>query len=171
MLIVVAIILIATFDWNRLKPTINQKVSAELNRPFAIRGDPGVVWERQKQETGWRSWVPWPDVHAEDIILAITGYSRSHDGGSATRRGNAGRLALLTKTVWLPWIKLEKPDARLIRLSEKNNNWTFNLANDDNKDANAKPSVWSFRLDNILSPIKGGSPLMTSKQSGSGDFC
>ena len=59
-------------------------------------------------------------------------------------------LALLTKTVWLPWIKLEKPDARLIRLSEKNNNWTFNLANDDNKDANAKPSAWSFRLDNIL---------------------
>ena len=59
LLIVVAIILIATFDWNRLKPTINQKVSAELNRPFAIRGDLGVVWVRQKQETGWRSWVPW----------------------------------------------------------------------------------------------------------------
>ena len=55
LLIVVAIILIATFDWNRLKPTINQKVSAELNRPFAIRGDLGVVWERQKQETGWRT--------------------------------------------------------------------------------------------------------------------
>ncbi|MGU0042584.1 AsmA family protein [Escherichia coli] len=60
----------------------------------------------------------------------------------------------------MPWIKLEKPDARLIRLSEKNNNWTFNLANDDNEDANAKPSAWSFRLDNILS-IKGGSLLMT----------
>ena len=42
LLIVVAIILIATFDWNRLKPTINQKVSTELNRPFAIRGDLGV---------------------------------------------------------------------------------------------------------------------------------
>lgn len=73
LLIVVAIILIATFDWNRLKPTINQKVSAELNRPFAIRGDLGVVWERQKQETGWRSWVPWPHVHAEDIILVWGG--------------------------------------------------------------------------------------------------
>ena len=36
LLIVVAIIIIATFDWNRLKPTINQKVSTELNRPFAI---------------------------------------------------------------------------------------------------------------------------------------
>ncbi|MDI5035927.1 hypothetical protein MJM43_29550, partial [Salmonella enterica subsp. enterica serovar Montevideo] len=42
-----------------------QKVSTELNRPFAIRGDLGVVWERQKQETGWRSWVPWPHVHAD----------------------------------------------------------------------------------------------------------
>ncbi|HEY3588944.1 MAG TPA: AsmA family protein, partial [Buttiauxella sp.] len=69
LLVVVAMIVIATFDWNRLKPTINQKVSTELNRPFAIRGDLGVVWERNKEETGWRSWVPWPHVHAEDIIL------------------------------------------------------------------------------------------------------
>ena len=53
LLIVVAIILIATFDWNRLKPTINQKVSAELNRPFAIRGDLGVVWESAKT----RNWL------------------------------------------------------------------------------------------------------------------
>lgn len=50
LLIVVAIIIIATFDWNRLKPTINQKVSTELNRPFAIRGDLGVVWERRKRK-------------------------------------------------------------------------------------------------------------------------
>lgn len=35
-LIVLFFIVVATFDWNRLKPTINQKVSAELNRPFAI---------------------------------------------------------------------------------------------------------------------------------------
>lgn len=57
-LIVLFFIVLATFDWNRLKPTINQKVSAELNRPFAIRGDLGVVWERQPGESGWRSWIP-----------------------------------------------------------------------------------------------------------------
>lgn len=57
---------------------------------------------------------------------------------------------MLTKTVWLPWIKLVKPDARLIRLSEKNNNWTFNLAADEKNDPNAQPSAWSFRLDTIL---------------------
>ena len=57
LLIVLFFIVLATFDWNRLKPTINQKVSAELNRPFAIRGDLGVVWERQRGERGWRSWA------------------------------------------------------------------------------------------------------------------
>ena len=151
LLIVVLIIVIATFDWNRLKPTINQKVSTELNRPFAIRGDLGVVWERQKQETGWRSWVPWPHVHAEDIILGnppdIPDVTMVH---LPRVEATLAPLALLTKTVWLPWIKLVKPDARLIRLSEKNNNWTFNLAGDENRDPNAPPSAWSFRLDNIL---------------------
>jgi len=151
LLIVVAIIIIATFDWNRLKPTINQKVSNELNRPFAIRGDLGVVWERQKDETGWRSWVPWPHVHANDIILGnppdIPEVTMVH---LPRVEATLAPLALLTKTVYLPWIKLQQPDARLIRLSEKNNNWTFNLASSGEKDPNAPPSAWSFRLDNIL---------------------
>ena len=151
LLIVVAIIIIATFDWNRLKPTINQKVSTELNRPFAIRGDLGVVWERQKEETGWRSWIPWPHIHADDIILGnppeIPEVTMVH---LPRVEATLAPLALLTKTVYLPWIKLQKPDARLIRLSEKNNNWTFNLASAENNDPNAQPSGWSFRLDNIL---------------------
>ncbi|MEJ8323410.1 AsmA family protein [Kosakonia sacchari] len=150
-LIVAAIIIIATFDWNRLKPTINEKVSTELNRPFAIRGDLGVVWERQKEETGWRSWVPWPHVHADDIILGnppgIDEVTMVH---LPRVEATLAPLALFTKTVYLPWIKLQQPDARLIRRSEKLNNWTFTLASDANKDANAQPSSWSFRLDNIL---------------------
>ena len=59
-------------------------------------------------------------------------------------------LALLSKTVYLPWIKLEQPDARLIRLSEKTNNWTFDLASAGSSEKDAAPSSWSFRLDNIL---------------------
>ena len=56
--IVALAIFIATFDWNRLKPTINDKVSAELRRPFAIRGDLGVDWSRNRDEGGWRARVP-----------------------------------------------------------------------------------------------------------------
>ncbi|VEA74478.1 Uncharacterized protein YhjG [Salmonella enterica subsp. arizonae] len=95
--------------------------------------------------------VPWPHVHAEDVILGnppdIPEVTMVH---LPRVEATLAPLALLTKTVWLPWIKLVKPDARLIRLSEKTNNWTFNLAQDENTDPNAKPSAWSFRLDNIL---------------------
>lgn len=151
LLIVVLIVVIATFDWNRLKPTINQKVSTELNRPFAIRGDLGVVWARQKDETGWRSWIPWPHVHADDVVLGnppdIPEITMVH---LPRVEATLAPLALLTKTVYLPWIKLQKPDARLIRLSEKTNNWTFDFADSKDKEADAKPSSWSFRLDNIL---------------------
>ncbi len=59
-------------------------------------------------------------------------------------------LALLSKTVYLPWIKLEQPDVRLIRLAEDNNNWTFQLAGDKRTPGDSAPSSWSFRLDNIL---------------------
>lgn len=151
LLIVVLIVVIATFDWNRLKPTINQKVSTELNRPFAIRGDLGVVWERQKDETGWRSWIPWPHVHADDVILGnppdIPAVTMVH---LPRVEATLAPLALLTKTVYLPWIKLQKPDARLIRLSEKTNNWTFDFAKSEDKETAAQPSSWSFRLDNII---------------------
>ena len=151
LLVVIIIVVIATFDWNRLKPTINQKVSAELNRPFAIRGDLGVEWARQKEETGWRSWVPWPHIHAEDVILGnppdIPDVTMVH---LPRVEATIAPLALLTKTVYLPWIKFLKPDARLIRLDEKHNNWTFDLAKGDDKETTQQPSSWSFQLDNIL---------------------
>ncbi len=52
--------------------------------------------------------------------------------------------------MYLPWIKLEQPDVRLIRLAEDNNNWTFQLAGDKRTPGDSAPSSWSFRLDNIL---------------------
>lgn len=151
LLIVLVIVVIATFDWNRLKPTINQKVSTELNRQFAIRGDLGVVWARPEGETGWRSWVPWPRIHAEDVLLGnppgIDEITMVH---LPRMEATIAPLSLLSKTVYLPWIKLVKPDARLIRRSEKLNNWTFSLAGEQDKTAETTPSTWSFRLDNIL---------------------
>ena len=151
LLVVVAIVVIATFDWNRLKPTINQKVSTELNRPFAIRGDLGVSWERNRDEPGWRSWVPWPHLHAQDILLGnppeIADITMVH-----LQRVDAtlAPLALLHKEVFIPWIKLEQPDARLIQTAKGKNNWTFDLAASDTAEADKQPSAWRFRLDNIM---------------------
>lgn len=151
LLVVVIVVLIATFDWNRLKPTINQKVSAELNRPFAIRGDLGVAWVRNREEPGWRSWVPWPEVHADDVMLgnppSIPDVTMVH---LQRVEATIAPLALLHQQIYLPWIKMQKPDARLVQTADKKNNWTFDLASSQNSDANAAPSAWSFRLDNIL---------------------
>ncbi|WP_343553934.1 AsmA family protein [Pantoea sp.] len=151
LLVVLIVVIIATFDWNRLKPTINQKVSAELNRPFAIRGDLGVAWVRNREEPGWRSWVPWPQIHADDVMLgnppSIPDVTMVH---LQRVEATIAPLALLHQQIYLPWIKMQQPDARLVQTADKNNNWTFDLASSKNSDANAAPSAWSFRLDNIL---------------------
>lgn len=37
-LLAILVVVIATFDWNRVKPLLNEKVSEALHRPFAING-------------------------------------------------------------------------------------------------------------------------------------
>ena len=154
-LLIAVVIFIATFDWNRLKPTINQKVSAELNRTFAIRGNLGVDWSRQKDEAGWRAWVPWPHIHAEDIVLGNpadvqTGEKDAQMVKLVRVDASIAPLALLHKEVLIPRIWLKQPDASLLRLDNGKNNWTFNLANSDTKDPAQPPSAWSFALNDIV---------------------
>ncbi|HEI8868611.1 TPA: AsmA family protein [Serratia odorifera] len=147
---VALVVLIATFDWNRLKPTINDKVSAELQRPFAIRGDLGVDWARNRDEGGWRAWVPWPHIHAEDIVL---GNPENIPGEHMVtlRRVDAtiAPLALLGKRLLIPRIWLKQPNARLQRLANGENNWTFHLAN-SGSDPQATASNWSVNIHDIV---------------------
>jgi uncharacterized protein involved in outer membrane biogenesis len=150
LVIVALIIFIATFDLNRLKPTINEKVTAELHRPFAINGDLGVQWMRQPDQAGWRSWVPWPHLHAEDVVLG----NPPEVPGDYTARikrveASISPLALLHREVYLPRITLVEPDAALKRLQNGKNNWTFNLANSDQPQQGTPPSPWSFKVDDI----------------------
>lgn len=151
-LIVGIVIFVMTFDWNRLKPTINKKVSTELNRPFAIRGDLGVDWARPTDETGWRSWVPWPHIHAEDIVLGNPPEIPAVSMVTLERvDASLAPLALLGKQVYIPRIKLKQPDASLRRLANGKNNWTFELANSSTDDqAKDQKSAWSFKIDDIV---------------------
>ena len=150
LLVVAVIVYIATYDLNRLKPTINQKVSAELHRPFAINGDLGVQWMRQPDQTGWRSWVPWPHLHAQDVVLGNPPDVPGDYTARLTRvEASISPLALLHKEVYLPRITLVGPDASLKRLADGKNNWTFNLANSDQPQQNTPPSAWSFKVDDI----------------------
>ncbi|CNH30717.1 protein YhjG [Yersinia aldovae] len=172
LLLVAAVIFVMTFDWNRLKPTINEKVSAELQRPFAIRGNLGVDWSRKGDEPGWRRWVPWPQIHAENLVLGnptnLVSDTKPNSDKSAKEISESAAfaagemvtlkrvdasialLALLGREVYIPRIWLTQPNAKLLRLANGKNNWTFNLANRPSEEENSPPSSWSVNINDIV---------------------
>lgn len=69
-LVAVLAVVIGTFDWNRAKPWVNEKVSEATGRRFVIEGNLSANWHwPQPVETGWRRWVPGVTVQAEQIAL------------------------------------------------------------------------------------------------------
>ncbi|WP_223435577.1 MULTISPECIES: AsmA family protein [unclassified Pseudomonas] len=139
-LLAILVLIIAFFDWNRIKPTLNAKVSEELHRPFAINGNLAVVWQRELDEGGWRAWVPWPHVVAQDLSLGNPDWSKQPQMATLKRvELRISPLALLAQRVTIPRIDLTEPNADLQRLADGRANWTFKL---DPKNPNAKPSSW-----------------------------
>ena len=147
LLVAVLVVILATFDWNRIKPTINSKVSEILHRPFAINGDLAVRWQREEDQGGWRAWVPWPHVIAQDLTLGNPEWAKTAQMASLKRvELRLSPLALLTQTVDIPRINLTEPSASLERLADGRANWTFTF---DPKDPDAEPSAWTLDIGAI----------------------
>ncbi|HEY0285849.1 MAG TPA: AsmA family protein [Pseudomonas sp.] len=147
LLIAILIIVIATFDWNRIKPTLNEKVSEALHRPFAINGNLAVNWSREPNEGGWRAWVPWPHLSAEDITLGNPEWSKTAQMVTLKRvEFRLSPLPLLTQILSIPRIDLTEPNAKLERLADGRANWVFDLPQSD---PNAEPSKWVMDIGAI----------------------
>ncbi|MCU1754320.1 MULTISPECIES: AsmA family protein [Pseudomonas] len=147
LLVVVLVVIISTFDWNRLKPTINAKVSEVLHRSFAINGNLAVRWLREDGQGGWRTWVPWPHVIAEDLTLGNPDWSKNPEMASLKQvELRLSPLALLSQTVAIPRIDLKEPKAKLERLADGRANWTFTF---DAADPDAEPSNWKVDIGAI----------------------
>lgn len=151
-LIIAVVLFVLLFDWNRIKPMVNEQVSSTLNRPFAIHGDLGLDWTRPEDAEGLAAWVPWPHVHAEDITLG------NPDGFEPDNMVQVGRvdawlapLGLFAKRVSIPRIAATGADARLIRTADGDDNWTFDFGGDDRpKDAGENDgSGWTVAIDEI----------------------
>ncbi|WP_338526530.1 AsmA family protein [Pseudomonas batumici] len=140
LLLVALVASIALFDWNRVKPPINAKVSAILHRPFAINGNLALRWQREADEGGWRAWVPWPHLIAEDLTLGNPDWAKNPQMVTLKRvELRLSPLPLLARQVVIPRIDLTEPDANLERMADGRASWTFQL---DPKDPNAEPSSW-----------------------------
>ena len=144
-LIVVLVILIATFDWNRVKPFINDKVSQAIGRPFAIQGDLSVDWRREPTEDGWRAWVPWPEFTAKDIRVGNPAWANQPQFAQLEAlRFRLSPLPLIAHQIDVPSLHLVHPVINLQRDKQGRATWDFNLPQGD-----GQPSTWNLQLGSI----------------------
>jgi len=144
LLIVIVVIFIATFNWNRARPWINNKVSTELGRPFAVNGDLTVKWRHPPNAAGWRGWFPWPHVRAENITLANTDWARTPDMAKVDSVDfDIAVPPLLLRHVSIPTIALSNPVVDIERKLDGRNNYTFATT------SSGQPSAWKVELNDL----------------------
>ncbi|WP_445620342.1 AsmA family protein [Kushneria sp. Sum13] len=154
-LLVLLALVMTLMSWNWLRPTINDRVSETLGRPFAIEGDLGLSWQ-------WDSWHLSPRVSAEDIVLGDPpelNQARSVEAGSEeARTARIGQVAvslrpfaLLQKRIALHDLVVRDASATLRRLDETHNNWQLASASDSDKDKSDQneDSGWQFAIDRL----------------------
>ncbi|RDS81176.1 AsmA family protein [Dyella monticola] len=143
-LVVALILFVAFFDWNRLKPTIDDKASAALSRPFIIRGDLTAAWRRSPTEHGLGSLMPWPTFTARDIRIGNPAWARQSqfvELDAAVFR--LSPLPLLIEHIYVPSVQLVGLHVDLERNSQGQANWDISLP------TSQKPSNWTFTLGTI----------------------
>ncbi len=146
-LLIILIVVLVTFDWNRVKPWLNEKVSDATGRPFAINGDLSLTWQRATPRTDtWRDWIPAPRLSAHDVVMGQPDWSRQD--GSMAEVGHVtfsiNPLPLLAKNIVIPRLQLDDPKIALERIKDGRNNWTFKQDDDDT------PSPWTLDLQRLV---------------------
>ena len=143
-LLAALVVVVALFDWNQLKPTINERVSAAIGRPFAINGDLTVQWRRPADPSGWRGWVPWPYITMNDVTIGNAPWAKDPNMATLKRAEfTLSPLPLLNKHVVIRQIQLTGPAASLQRLEDGRANWVFTLPD------SGEPSPWVMDIDKI----------------------
>jgi uncharacterized protein involved in outer membrane biogenesis len=145
---VAAIIFILTFDWNRARPWLNDKVSDAIERPFAIRGNLAVQWEVPARamtpgERSLRDWIPWPHLIANDVHVGNPANMAARDMASVRQLSfSLNPLALPGHTISIPVLRFDGPAVELLRTDPGHYNWSFKHED--------KPSKWKLDLQRLV---------------------
>ncbi|WP_108471474.1 AsmA family protein [Rhodanobacter thiooxydans] len=143
-LVAVLLIAVATFDWNRMKPFIADKVSQAIGRPFAINGELSVDWQRDRNGRWPGSWLPWPEFTARDISIANPDWAaQPRFAHLDALRFRLSLLPLLAHRIEVPTLQLVHPTADLERDKSGRASWDFVLPK------NTAPSAWKLQLGTI----------------------
>lgn len=142
-LIVIAIIFIALFDWNRAKPWLDRTLSTAIGRPLVIHGDLSVHWARNPAEGGLAAWVPWPRFTAKDVSIANPDWAKTPMFATAPQvQFSVSPLALLGHDIKVPSLSVTAPNVDIERDKQGRDNWTFV--------SNQAPSAWTLELGTLI---------------------
>jgi uncharacterized protein involved in outer membrane biogenesis len=145
---IIAIIIVLTFDWNRVKPWLDAKVSDAIERPFVINGNLAVHWDIPahsipKGERTWRDYIPWPHLYANDVHVGNPANLPQRDMASVRQFSfSLDPFALLGHTIHVPVLMFQDPKAELLRLDPEHYNWAFKH--------DEKKSKWKLDLDRLV---------------------
>ncbi|MFC5550467.1 AsmA family protein [Massilia aerilata] len=145
---VIAIIILLSFDWNRVKPWLNAKVSEAIERPFAIVGDLSVKWERPSQsivpgQRTWRDHIPWPHLYANDIHVGNPANMQKGDTASVRQISfSLNPFPLLSHTINIPVLRVDGPRLELLRTDATHYNWAYKHEK--------KASKWELDLERLV---------------------
>ena len=143
-LVVVLAIIVATFDWNRLKPYLDEKVSQAIGRPFVINGGLSVAWGREPGADGLAALVPWPEFTARDVHIANPSWASQPEFAQLVAlRFRLSPLRLLAHRIHIPSLQLMQPNIDLERNRLGQATWDFSAP------ASSTPSTWTLDLGAI----------------------
>lgn len=148
-LLVTAGIIFATFDWNRVRPRINNLVSEASGRHFAIAGDLTVDWTRNTTAAeGWRQYLPLPVIEARDVTLGNPDWAEHNNMANVgAMRFGIELLPLLDRQIVLRDLSLQQAAVALERADAKRNSWTFERPDKAVDEDTGKP--WRLALSEL----------------------
>lgn len=121
--VLVLVTVVAVFDWNRLRPWVEDKASQALQRPVAIEGDLDLAW---KHRSGI---VPWPHITAEDVTVGhpegYTGAQGEHMARIAYLALDINPMPLLNRRIEIPRLEVGDSTLSLERNASGDHNWVY----------------------------------------------
>ena len=152
------LIFLLNFNWNLIKPQVNDYATQALARPFNIVGDLSVSWDQQSlaAANSWRYSLPWPHFVARDIRIGnpplAAGTAQKLAVTPLLPEGEMARVAqldfvfnpfaLLAKKITITVLRLDSPVVSLLRNADGRANWDFNDL--------APPTPWQLEIQKII---------------------
>jgi uncharacterized protein involved in outer membrane biogenesis len=143
-LVIALVLFVVWYDWNRLKPTIDDKASAAIGRRFEIRGQLTAAWRREPSEPALRSWIPWPTFTARDIQIDNPAWARQARFLQLDALElRISPLPLLFHHAYIPNVQLSGLHVDLERNSQGQATWQLAMQRSQS------PSNWKLTLGTI----------------------